>query len=300
MGGTLRFEAPTALQYFASLVADDASFSLLEAALAVSHDEHPRLDTQGLLAQIDALAERLRRRLPRDAGALQKLRFLNHFFFQELGFAGNVNDYRDPRNSDLSEVMQTRRGIPITLALLYTELATQIGLVASGVSFPGHFLVKVRMPRGEVVIDPFNGQSLSREDLDERLQPYRRQRGLLGDFEAPLGLFLQSATPRETIARMLRNLKEIHSAAEDWTRLLAVLDRLAILLPHDAEVRRDRGLVHAAVGAAAAAAADIAAYLERRPDAADAEDLRLRLVGLNAANAAVRPRPDLDAPPRRH
>ena len=297
MGGSLRFEAPTALQYFAALVVDDASFSLLEAAVAVSHEEHPRLDTQGLLAQIDALAERLRRRLPRDAGALQKLRFLNQFFFQELGFAGNVNDYHDPRNSDLSEVMQTRRGIPITLALIYTELATQIGLVACGVSFPGHFLVKVRMPRGEVVIDPFTGQSLSREDLDERLQPYRRQRGLVGEFEAPLGLFLQAAPPREVIARMLRNLKEIHASAEDWTRLLAVLDRLVILLPQDAEERRDRGLAHAEMGAAEAAAADIAAYLELRPGAEDAGALRRRLAELQGASGGAA---GSDGTPRRH
>jgi hypothetical protein len=110
---------------------------------------------------------------PADAPPLQRLRLLNRYFFQELGFAGNVNDYYDPRNSYLPDVLRTRRGIPITLALLYVELATQAGLQAAGVSFPGHFLVKLRMPRGEVVIDPFSGQSLSREDLDERLMPYR-------------------------------------------------------------------------------------------------------------------------------
>ena len=102
MAGPLQFEAPTALDYFASLVADDASFALLEAAIAVAQDEYPDLDVQGVLAQIDELAERLRRRLPADAAPLQRLRLLNHYFFHELGFAGNVNDYYDRGNSYLA------------------------------------------------------------------------------------------------------------------------------------------------------------------------------------------------------
>jgi regulator of sirC expression with transglutaminase-like and TPR domain len=283
MSDTLRFEVPSALQYFASLVAEDEGFALLEAAIAVAQDEYPQLDPQGVLAQVDALAERLKRRVPADAAVLQKLRFLNRYFFQDLGFAGNVNDYYDPRNSYLHEVLNTRRGIPITLALLYTELATQIGLNARGVSFPGHFLVKLRASKGEVVIDPMSGQSLSREDLEERLAPYRRQRGLTGDFEVPLGLFLQAATPRDVLARLLRNLKEIHRTAEDWPRLLAVCERLVVLLPQAWDERRDRGLTMAEIGHDAAAAADLAAYLEHMPDADDAAALRDRLDSLRGA-----------------
>ena len=104
------------------------------------------------------------------------------------------------------------------------------------------------MPQGEVVIDPFTGHSLSREELDELLLPYKRNRGLLGDFDAPLGLFLQAAPPRDVVARMLRNLKEIHRTAEDWPRLLAVLQRLVVLLPQAWEERRDRGLTYAELG----------------------------------------------------
>ena len=163
----MTFETPTALEFFATLVADDASLSVVEAAAAIGHDEFPQLDTQAVLADIDALAARLKRRFPVDAVPVQRLRWLNRFFFQDLGFAGNVNDYHDPHNSYLHRVLETRRGIPITLALIYMELATQIGLTARGISFPGHFLVKLRMNTGqqlgEVVIDPFTGQSLSRE-----------------------------------------------------------------------------------------------------------------------------------------
>ncbi|HSW02975.1 SirB1 family protein [Aquabacterium sp.] len=281
----LSLQAPTALAYFATLVADDASFALLEAAIVVAQDDHPQLDAQAVLAEIDGLAARLKRRVPADASAMQRLRSLNHYFFEELGFAGNVNDYYDRRNSYLSEVLATRRGIPITLALLYTELATQLGLVARGVSFPGHFLIKLRMPQGEVVIDPFSGRSLSREDLDERLAPYRKRHGLHGDYETPLGLFLQAAEPREVLSRLLRNLKEIHRSAGDWPRLLAVLQRLVVLLPEAAEERRDRGLAWAELGHPGEAVADLEVYLSQRPDADDAALLRQRVSELRRFGA---------------
>jgi regulator of sirC expression with transglutaminase-like and TPR domain len=277
MARQLHFEAPSTLEYFAALVADDASFATLEAAIAVSQDDEPGLDVQGVLAQIDTLAERLTRRLAADAPPLQRLRLLNRYFFHELGFAGNVNNYYDRCNSLLPAVLASRRGIPITLAVLYAELAGQSGLKAQGVSFPGHFLVKVQMPRGEVVIDPFTGQSLAREDLEERLLPYRREHGLTGDNEVPLALFLQAAPAREVLARMLRNLKEIHRSACDWPRLAAVQQRLVILLPQAWEERRDRALVLAELGCHALASEDLALYLEHRPHAPDAGQLRRHL-----------------------
>jgi regulator of sirC expression with transglutaminase-like and TPR domain len=237
-----------------------------------------------VLADIDALAARLRQRFPADAAPVQRLRWLNRFFFQEMGFAGNVNDYHDPDNSYLHKVLLTRRGIPISLAVLYIELATQIGLTARGVSFPGHFLVKLRMntgrQHGEVVIDPFSGQSLSREELNDMLAPYKRTRGLQGDFDMPLGLFLQAASNREIVARMLRNLKQIHRAASDWTRLLQVQRRLVVLLPTAWDERRDRGLAHAELGETEAAAADLTAYLEQAGDVPDRAAIAARLAGL--------------------
>jgi regulator of sirC expression with transglutaminase-like and TPR domain len=273
MAGPLQFEAPTALDYFAALVADDASFSVLEAAVAVAQDEDPGLDVQGVLAEIDQLAHRLSVRIPADAAALQRLRLLNQYFFQELGFAGNVNDYNDRRNSLVPAVLSTRRGIPITLALIYIEMACQLELRASGVCFPGHFLVKVRMPRGEVVIDPFTGRSLSREDLEERLLPYRRERGLSGEDEVPLGLFLQTASGREIVARLLRNLKEVHRSASDWPRLAATLRRLVVLQPQDWGERRDLALALFQLGRPALAAGELGLYLQHCPDAADAAAL---------------------------
>ena len=269
----MQFAVPSALDYFAALVADDASLPLVEAALAVALVDHPQLDTQAALAELDALAHRLKVRLPADAGAMQRLRLLNSYFFQELGFAGNVNDYYDPENSYLHRVLESRRGIPITLAVLYVELATQIGLVAHGISFPGHFLVKVRMhsghQSGEVVIDPFDGRSLSREALEERVAPYKRSQGLDGDFDVPLSLFLQAATPREIVARLLRNLKEVHRNAGDAVRGLAIADRLVVLLPDAVEERRDRAQLLAGLGLFHKACDDLDAYLQARTDAPD-------------------------------
>ena len=274
---SLRFEAPTLLDYFGSLVADDQQFSLLEAAITVAQDDEPALDVQSVLSKIDQLAATLKRRLAADASAMHRLRSLNHYFFRELGFAGNVNDYYDARNSQLQHVIATRRGIPITLALLLIEIAQQIGLDARPVAFPGHFLVKLKMPQGEVIIDPFTGQSLSRDDLDERLAPYRLRQGLVDDFEVPLGLFLQAANERDVLARLLRNLKEIHRTAQNWRCLLAVQERLVVLLPQAWEERRDRGLTWAELGARHAAATDLEAYLKHRPEAADALGIAERL-----------------------
>jgi len=273
----MHFDRVTPLQYFATLVAEDEGLALTEAAAAIAQDEHPQLDPQAVLDQIDTLADRLKRRLPGDAAPLQRLRLLNHYFFNELGFVGNVNDYYALDNSYLHRVLATRRGIPITLALLYLELAGAVGLPARGVSFPGHFLVKLKLPQGEVVIDPFDGRSLSRQELDERLAPYRRDAGLVGDQELPLALFLQPASERTILARLLRNLKEIHRAAEDWPRLLAVLHRLVILLPQDWEERRDRGFAYAELGQPMQALDDLHDYLAHRPHAEDARRVQRRI-----------------------
>ncbi|MDQ2927907.1 MAG: tetratricopeptide repeat protein [Pseudomonadota bacterium] len=286
MPGLLPLLPPTALDYFASLVADDDSLPLLETAIAIAQHEYPLLDTQSTLAEIDALAARLKTRIAPDAMPMHRLRLLNRFFFQELGFSGNINDYYDPRNSYVHAVLETRRGIPITLALIYVELATEIGLEAHGISFPGHFLARVRMPQGDIVIDPFTGQSMSRDALDALLVPHRRRLPLSQHGEPPFGAFLQTARPREVIARMLRNLKEIFRGGQDSGRLLGVAERLVILLPDAWEERRDRGLIHAALGARLPAMADLAGYLENAPDAPDRPAIRKRLAELGHDGAS--------------
>lgn len=276
----MQFSAPTPLDHFATLVAEDASLNLLEAAISLAQDEHPRLDVQAVLAEVDGLARRLRERIATDAAPAHRLRLLTRFFHGELGFAGNLNNYYAVDNSYIHRVLETRRGLPIALAVLLLELGEQIGLRVAGVAFPGHFLVKCKIGLGEAVIDPFTGESLSPRRLDERLAMYRQGSGLPDDLELPLEFFLRAASKRQILARMLRNLKEVHRAAEDWPRLLAVQQRLVVLLPDDPAERRDRGLVLDILGASEAAAQDLAAYLAARGDAPDAAGLRERLAAL--------------------
>ena len=274
---------PTALEYFASLVQSDEHFPLLEAATSIAQDEYPELDVAQVLGDVDQLLARLKRRLPADAAPLARLRLLNQFFFHDLNFGGNLNDYYDPDNSYLNAVLRTRRGIPISLAVLWMELAQGLGLQARGVAFPGHFMIKVTLPKGQVVIDPFTGKSLSREELVERLEPYKRGDGVVGEFDVPLGLYLQPATPREIIHRMLRNLKEVHAAQEDWQRTIAVQDRLIALTPEAWGDWRDRGLAHAAQGHTAQAVSDLETYLRHVEDALDLDVIAERVAALRRA-----------------
>ena len=276
----LNLAVPSPLQYFSSLVQSDAHFPLLEAAVSLAQDEYPELDVEEVLGDVDQLLARLKRRLPLDAPELQRLRALNQFFFRDLGFGGNINDYYDPDNSFLNTVLRTRRGIPITLAVLWLELAVGVGLNARGVAFPGHFMVKVNLPKGQVVIDPFNGQSLSREELTERLEPFRQRSPISEEFEVPMGLYLQSAPPRDIIGRMLRNLQEIHKTQEDWPRLIAVQDRLIVLQPDAWTEYRDRGLAWAAQGDVAYAVADLEMYLAHAEEALDIDSIAERVAQL--------------------
>jgi regulator of sirC expression with transglutaminase-like and TPR domain len=271
-----------ALDYFSALVREDESIPLFEAALAIAQDADPLLDLAGPQTEIDILGSKLARRIPADASPIQKLRILNHFFYRELGFSGNVNDYYNPDNSYLHRVIATRRGIPISLAVIYMELAQHIGLDVKGVAFPGHFLMKLSVQSGDVILDPFNGSSLSREELEERLEPYFSRRAAEGDLS--LANCLQDAPLRDILVRMLRNLKALFSEPPDWPRMLEVQLRLVILLPDDISERRDRGLAYANVDCPQAALQDLHAYLKAHPDSPDAQEIRQRLPALQAAS----------------
>lgn len=258
----LSFDPPSPLEYFATLVQSDDNFPLLEAAVSIGHIQAPEMDVQGVLSEVDGWLVRLRRRVASDAAPLARLMTLNHFFYKDLGFGGNLNDYYATGNSYIHSLVETRRGIPISMAVVWLELAQGIGLSATGVSFPGHFLIKISLPMGQAVIDPLSGQSFSGEKLSEMLEPYR----LPQDFEVPLGLYLQAAPARDVLARMLRNLKEIFKSQKQWTHWLEVQERLIVLMPEAWTEYRDRGLAHAALGNHSQALADLEHYLEHVQD----------------------------------
>ncbi len=234
------YEQVSDLAYFRILVGDSTAIPLLETAASLAQDEYPGLDLEEVLSSVDVLCKRLAERCLDLSTEVKRLQETSLFFYKDLGFAGNVNDYYDPDNSFVHRVLETRRGIPITLAVIYVELARTVGLDADGISFPGHFLIKVNLHEGPVVLDPFSGYSLSQEDILERLDPYRKRLGLTGDNEVPTGLFLQSATPREVLLRMLRNLREVYRQQGQFQKLKKVLDRILILDPDDVEEQRLR------------------------------------------------------------
>ena len=280
--------APSPLEYFASLVQSDVDFPLLEAAVTLAHDEDPALDVQQVLDDMARILRRVKSRLPQQADDLTRLAILNQVFYKDMGFARNANDFYAPENSHVHEVLRTRRGIPVSLAVVWLELAQGLDLQAQGIAFPGHFLVKVTLRDGLVVLNPVNGESLGVDRLAEMLAPYRDAADQLAgadldEGETPLGLYLQACPPRDVLARMLRNLKEIHRAQEDWPRMLAVLDRLVILLPDVPSERRDRGLVHAELGHAGQALSDLQAYLDAEPLAPDQGVLRERISELSGS-----------------
>jgi regulator of sirC expression with transglutaminase-like and TPR domain len=282
----LNLSPPTPLSYFASLVQSDEHFPLLEAAASLAQDEEPNLDVQQVLDDVERLLRRVQSRLPDDADDLTQLAILTQVFYQDLGFGGNANDYYAPENSYLNDVLRTRRGIPISLAIVWLELAQTLGLQAQGISFPGHFLVKVSLQGGLVVLDPLTGKSLGLDNLSERLSPYRSPADSsvaadLDEGETPLGLYLQACPERDILARMLRNLKEIFRAQEDWPRMLQVMDRLVVLLPEFWSERRDRGLVHAELGHVHEALQDLRLYLEAVPLGPDTVALRNRVSELS-------------------
>jgi regulator of sirC expression with transglutaminase-like and TPR domain len=262
-------------------VQDEEQIPLFEAALSIAQDDDPAMDLSHCVLEIDKFAARLKRRMPADIAQIPKLRLLNNFFYQELGFAGNLNDYYNPDNSYLHKVLSTRRGIPISLAVIYMELAGQIGLDVKGISFPGHFLMKLSVKSGDIILDPFNGTSLSREELEERLEPYFLNGRSPND--PPLSSYLADATPRAILIRMLRNLKALFAEHPHWRQFLNVQQRLVILLPDEIIERRDRGLAYANLDCPQAALQDIEAYLAECPQASDADLLRKRLPGLRAA-----------------
>ena len=198
---------------FAELLArEEAQIDLARACLLISQDAYPGLDVEGYLGEIERFAARLRGRLQGSRGAEERVVELNQFLFDELGFHGNARDYYDPRNSYLNEVLDRRMGIPLTLSVLYLEVGRRIGLALEGVSFPGHFLVRLPLRGSMLVLDPFSGgEPQSETDLRARLRRVVPA-GTTGPVpleELPLEQFLEPAGKRQILARLLRYLKGI-------------------------------------------------------------------------------------------
>lgn len=257
---------------------------LAEVALLLSDAQRPGVDVEEQLGRLDDIARAVSERLPPDADAVQTVLAINQHIFHEMGFSGAGAEYYDPRNSFLDEVLTSKRGIPITLGILYIDVGRQLGLDLHGVAFPGHFLVRCEMEDGVVIIDPYGGgATLDREDLQSRLRETRN--GEVAD--DTLDEMLVPASPRDVAARMLRNLKAIHLRAKHYDLALPILDWLVEIVPDDAVELRDRGRVFEHLECFRAAVGDYARYLEQVPDADDTDAIRSRVVDLQRAAARL-------------
>lgn len=284
-------DSPEPLAPFRALMAqDDARIELARACLMIARDAYPDVDVAHYLGEIERFGVRLRARLAQNGRAEKKLIALNEFLFGELGFEGNVDAFYDPRNSYLNEVIDRRTGIPISLAILYVEVGRRIGLPLEGVSFPGHFLVRLRLRGGMLVIDPFaGGAPQSEDDLRERLArvvPQAATGGIPVD-ELPVEQFLEPASHRQILARVLRNLKGIYREADAPARLLEVLNRILVVTPDAYVERRDRGLLYQRLECWQPALEDLSAYVEHAPGAEDAAAIRAQLAALRAQCARM-------------
>ena len=272
------------LDQFAELVSRD-QFDLARASLLLSQDAYPGLDVAGCIASIDDIATKAKRRVSEDAFPAQKLQALNYTLFTELNFSGNVTDYYDPRNSYLNQVLERRVGIPITLSVLYLEVGQRLGLELKGVSFPGHFLVKINMDRGQLVLDPFSGgEAQSETELRQRLAKVMPAQDAS---RASLAPFLEAATPRQIVTRMLRNLKGIYMQASQYEQALAVMHRILLVMPEAVEELRDRGIIYEKLECFRPALSDLQNYLRRRPNAPDAGEIHGKVVDLKQSAARL-------------
>jgi regulator of sirC expression with transglutaminase-like and TPR domain len=258
---------------------------LFATALLIARDEYPQLDADLYDTLLQSHAEHLRGEIEAiDAWPL-KMQAINRHLFEELGYKGNHDEYYDPRNSYLNEVFDRRLGNPVSLAMVQMEVARRLGVPLDGVSFPGHFLVRLPIDDGVLVMDPFNrGRPLDEDELRQRARPHLG--GEMPDDEA-LYQILNPASHRAILMRMLRNLHGVYTERDDWERAVRSADRILKLSPDNGDALRDRGLGYLRLGHRHGARHDLARYLQLNPDAADAGPLRERLV--ETSSGAPRP-----------
>jgi len=249
----------------------DDRLDLLTGALLIARDAHPGLNLAEQRARLDELSRPLAGRGLAAFPPSVQARLLSDYLYVVCGFHGARADYYDPRNSFLNEVLDRKTGIPITLAVVYIEVASRLGVAAQGVGFPGHFLVRLGGPPGDpsaernepVIVDPFHqGRLLDHEALGALL---RR-----ANVRAPLSSeMLEPAPTRHIVARMLMNLRGIYTARGDGARLLLTLDRLIDLLPDLSSELIERAKLNEQLGAPGAALADYERYLSVEPDGSE-------------------------------
>jgi regulator of sirC expression with transglutaminase-like and TPR domain len=247
----------------------DPDIDLAKAALQIARFEYPRLDFDRYLETLDRMATEVSERLPKTFYPLKIIQTINQYLFEDLQFIGNTEDYYDPRNSYLNDVIDRRTGIPLTLSIVYLEIAKRLDFPMVGIGLPGHFIIRPNFDEGEIFVDPFHrGEVLFEQDCEERLSQIYQQ---------PVKLeahFLHRVTNQQVLVRMLTNLKYIYLNRQKWEKTIEMIDLLLLLIPHHPIELRDRGLLYFQLGQLENARQDLGFYLAILPNAQDAEAIR--------------------------
>jgi regulator of sirC expression with transglutaminase-like and TPR domain len=249
---------------------DDEKIDLVRAALTIARTEYTDLHLESFVARVDELARRVEARITEVGDAAETIAALNHVLFQEAGLRGNREDYYDPRNSFLNDVLDRGLGIPITLALIYMEVGRRLGFPLFGVGMPGHFLLKHYDIDGrERLIDCFNGGDiLSTQDCQHRLDEiYSGKMTLRPEF-------LFAVSRRQILTRILNNLKTVHLSTRNFRKALPIVDLVLVIYPRSPEDVKQRALLRYSLGQNKGAAEALEEYLKMSPDASDADEIR--------------------------
>jgi regulator of sirC expression with transglutaminase-like and TPR domain len=258
----------------------DERIDVAEAALLIAQEEHPSLDVAVYLGRLDELADGARAGIHGGMAAAEHVAWLNQFLFVKCGFTGNKKHYYDPRNSFLNEVIDRRTGIPITLSIVYCEVAQRLGLPVCGVGFPGHFLAKY-VAEPEIIIDSFFGTVITAAECAQR------HRGIYGPDARFDRALLRPASPREIVVRVLSNLKQTYIEKGDLLRALSCVERILIFIPDTAREVRDRGILYQRLECYGAALRDFERYLQLAPRDAAAQTIREALPELQRQAASL-------------
>jgi regulator of sirC expression with transglutaminase-like and TPR domain len=247
----------------------DEQIDLARAALYIALEEEPTLDPEEYINALDVMAEEVMERLPDGRYPLRIIQTINEYLYKDLGFKGNQVDYYDPRNSFLNQVIERRTGIPISLSLVYLEIARRIDFPMLGVGMPGHFLIRPNIADTDIFVDAFNqGEILFSQDCFTKLtEIYGQPVPLRPEFLAPI-------SPRKFLARMLSNLKIIYINQENVTGTLAAIERILLLYPDALSEMRDRGMIYYQLGRWTEARLDLENYLTNLPNSEDSGIIR--------------------------
>jgi regulator of sirC expression with transglutaminase-like and TPR domain len=269
-------------QFIEMVTRDEQKLELDRAALLIAAEEYPDLEINKYLDQLEGFAERARSRITPETDPHARIAALNQLLFDELGFRGNAENYYDARNSFLNDVIDRRMGLPITLSLIFIEVAQRVGLEIQGVGMPGHFIVRYAGPETELLIDPFNrGQILSVERCREMVEQ------MYGSTIRFHPSFLNPVTKRQILSRILQNLKSIYARAMDRHKTLSIIERALVINPGAAAEIRDRGLVYFAMGRYALAGKDLEEYLRQAPKSEDVKEIKEKLTQLRQLQAQL-------------